>query len=498
MTTNDAQPNTNSSPLQEVRVDIGDLNNGNEFNHAHGAPNPGAPNHRVGAVRDRLFHAMVVKIAVSYSSFVPYKWRRLIEFSVLLIALSMLGTLIYVHYVYSRYPGTCLNDIKERWPRKGVLRVEVISNLKQFEAQFYEGVNGTTKFTLRDILMHGPKAIPEEARSGSILSTINFDFANNDDIDLSDNDLVEINPTIQPVFTYVVEYSLYHGLLKLPAHLRRDYKIEQMLYRIDGENDFCLLSWSTRFFTRYLIGVDDVIMSSLKALAENDTEKGFLRDLLTGEHYHFVTTSVSKVSYLSAMLIMLLFTFAVSMLLRFSHHQIFLFILDLLQMFELNEPLVFPIAPLLTVILALVGIEAIMSEVFNDTSTAFYIILLVWMADQYDAICCRSAVSRRHWLRFFYLYHWAFYVYNYKYSGQYNVFALLTSSMFILHAMIFFFSSLRNSAYHSPRTSRWGLIDRSSRDSSSRKRRRFHSDQSRIQSQHSPYHSNSSRRSRSI
>lgn len=43
------------------------------------------------------------------------------------------------------------------------------------------------------------------------------------------------------------------------------------------------------------------------------------------------------------------------MLLRFSHHQIFLFIVDLLQMFELNQPLIFPVAPLLTVILALVG-----------------------------------------------------------------------------------------------------------------------------------------------
>jgi len=112
---------------------------------------------------------------------------------------------------------------------------------------------------------------------------------------------------------------------------------------------------------------------------------------------------------------------------------------DLLQMFELNEPLVFPIAPLLTVILALVGMEAIMSEIFNDTSTAFYVIILVWMADQYDAICARSGVSRRHWLRFFYLYHFAFYAYQYKYSGQYNVFALLTSAMFILHAMVFFF-----------------------------------------------------------
>ena len=49
-----------------------------------------------------------------------------------------------------------------------------------------------------------------------------------------------------------------------------------------------------------------------------------------------------------------------------------------------------------------VGMEAIMSEFFNDTTTAFYIILIVWMADQYDAICCHTNISKRHWLRLVY------------------------------------------------------------------------------------------------
>jgi len=44
--------------------------------------------------------------------------------------------------------------------------------------------------------------------------------------------------------------------------------------------------------------------------------------------------------------------------------------------------------------------EAIMSEFFNDTTTAFYIILIVWLADQYDAICCHTNTSKRHWLRY--------------------------------------------------------------------------------------------------
>lgn len=43
--------------------------------------------------------------------------------------------------------------------------------------------------------------------------------------------------------------------------------------------------------------------------------------------------------------------------------------------------------------------EAIMSEFFNDTTTAFYIILVVWFADQYDAICCRTVITKRHWLK---------------------------------------------------------------------------------------------------
>jgi len=127
------------------------------------------------------------------------------------------------------------------------------------------------------------------------------------------------------------------------------------------------------------------------------------------------------------------------MLLRYSHHQVFVFVAELMQMLEFNGHLSFPFAPLLTVILALVGMEAIMSEFFNDTTTAFYVILIVWAADQYDAMCCHTGVTRKHWLRFFYLYHFAFYAYDYRFNGQYSGLALLTSWLFIQHSMIYFF-----------------------------------------------------------
>ncbi|XP_013794930.2 membralin-like [Limulus polyphemus] len=117
----------------------------------------------------------------------------------------------------------------------------------------------------------------------------------------------------------------------------------------------------------------------------------------------------------------------------------FFFSVELLHMLEFNISINFPAAPLVTVILALVGMEAIMSEFFNDTTTAFYIILIVWVADQYDAICCHTAITKRHWLRFFYLYHFAFYAYDYRFNGQYSGLALLTSWFFIQHSMIYFF-----------------------------------------------------------
>lgn len=143
---------------------------------------------------------------------------------------------------------------------------------------------------------------------------------------------------------------------------------------------------------------------------------------------------------------------------------LYFFSVNLLQMLDLNVTIAFPAAPLFTVILSLVGkqhnqctcewstrqshifykyfvtlpqwknqfpdltctghlkfvlaillflffltlfflfaptgMEAIMSEFFNDTTTSFYIILIVWTADQYDAICCHTQQSKKFWLRY--------------------------------------------------------------------------------------------------
>jgi hypothetical protein len=139
--------------------------------------------------------------------------------------------------------------------------------------------------------------------------------------------------------------------------MRHELNVDMLVVQLDAEKDKCFEHWRQRPLMRYLVGMDELVMASVKKLSENETtERGYLRDLIGGELYHFVSIGPPSIShYLTAMTIMLIFTFAISMLLRYSHDQIFVFIVDLFQMFELNQPLIFPIAPLLTVILALVG-----------------------------------------------------------------------------------------------------------------------------------------------
>uniref|UniRef100_T1KWC2 Membralin n=1 Tax=Tetranychus urticae TaxID=32264 RepID=T1KWC2_TETUR len=264
----------------------------------------------------------------------------------------------------------------------------------------------------------------------------------NSSAELSEDDLSHLQMFARMVWPQVhriVEYSLEYGFLRLTTTTREKLNIPVKVITLDPNRDKCFGGRFSRFLLKYFLGYDDILMGSLKALAEKQDNKGYVRNVVTGEHYRFVNIWMTRTAYFPALFIMLVFTLSISMLLRYSHHQIFVFVAELLQMVELNIRATFPFAPLLTVILALIGMEAIMSEFFNDTTTAFYVILIVWAADQYDAMCCHTLITRRHWLKFFYLYHFLFYAYDYRFAGQYSSLALLTSWLFIQHSMVFFF-----------------------------------------------------------
>ncbi|XP_049298950.1 uncharacterized protein LOC125771872 [Anopheles funestus] len=531
-----------------------------ENNPIPGAPliNPARPRNNVQNplinVRDRLFHALFFKTAIAYAQTIPRPVRRAIELMMLLKALTAFFILAYIHVRFSQTPTTCLEHVKDDWPRDGILRVEIAS-LSQSEY-------GTTKPTssemldegdvnvLRNTLKNGMISIDpsttlpheEEHNQNGADALVQHSYANSsplpnekapygqepmtsdlysttrqenalvtenltgvtinstpfpgageaiegnepdtvpkvaDPVAMSveanvaqpqDNVVVYTNETIiksldtltpahggeelksdVPVMEklrnavlsadqYIVEYSLEYGFLRLSAATRQRLNIPVAVVRLDPQVNKCFGDSFSRLILKHFLGYDDILMASVKVLAEQEDNKGYLRNVITGEHFRFVSVWwMGRGSYTAAFFIMVLFTISISMLLRYSHHQIFVFIVDLLQMLEFNIPVRFPAAPLLTVILALVGMEAIMSEFFNDTTTAFYIILVVWFADQYDAVCCHTNVTKRHWLRFFYLYHFSFYAYHYRFNGQYSSLALCTSWLFIQHSMIYFF-----------------------------------------------------------
>ncbi|KAL6107678.1 tmem259 [Pungitius sinensis] len=451
-------------------------------------------------VRDRLFHALFFKMAVTYARLFPPSFRRVFEFFILLKALFVLFILAYIHIAFSRSPINCLEVVRERWPRDGILRVEIQRNSSRAPVflQYYDSAGLQEELEAeeeemgrggaRGVVGLSLAALQEEEEDEEEMTLEMFDNSSvqfeleieprlkpsligggvgrggggggavggaggNDSQDVSFSqttkgmqplkdsvsELEMMTRAVWPQEEYIVEYSLEYGFLRLSQTTRQRLNIPVMVVTLDPMKDECFGDGFSRFLLDEFLGYDDILMSSVKALAENEENKGFLRNVVSGEHYRFVSMWMARTSYLAAFVIMVIFTLSVSMLLRYSHHQIFVFIVDLLQMLEMNMTIAFPAAPLLTVILALVGMEAIMSEFFNDTTTAFYIILIVWLADQYDAICCHTNTSKRHWLRFFYLYHFAFYAYHYRFNGQYSSLALVTSWLFIQHSMIYFF-----------------------------------------------------------
>ncbi|NXX37805.1 MBRL protein, partial [Tricholaema leucomelas] len=421
-----------------------------------GVRNPNLNQNPLINVRDRLFHALFFKMAVTYARLFPPSFRRVFEFFVLLKALFVLFILAYIHIAFSRSPINCLEHVRDKWPRDGILRVEIQRNSSR--APIYLQFCGVEKFPGMVVESTAEEEEEEEEEMTVDMfenSSIKFELdiepkvflkpsrgsspealPRNESQELS---LGEAGTKVWPQEEYIVEYSLEYGFLRLSQSTRQRLSIPVMVVTLDPTKDQCFGDRFSRLLLDEFLGYDDILMSSVKALAENEENKGFLRNVVSGEHYRFVSMWMARTSYLAAFVIMVIFTLSVSMLLRYSHHQIFVFIVDLLQMLEMNMTIAFPAAPLLTVILALVGMEAIMSEFFNDTTTAFYIILIVWLADQYDAICCHTNTSKRHWLRFFYLYHFAFYAYHYRFNGQYSSLALVTSWLFIQHSMIYFF-----------------------------------------------------------
>lgn len=57
----------------------------------------------------------------------------------MLQALVAFFVLVYIHIAHSRSPASCLEHVKDTWPREGILRVEIL-----------RGTSQTKDFTMED------------------------------------------------------------------------------------------------------------------------------------------------------------------------------------------------------------------------------------------------------------------------------------------------------------------------------------------------------------
>uniref|UniRef100_A0A087XTR9 Transmembrane protein 259 n=1 Tax=Poecilia formosa TaxID=48698 RepID=A0A087XTR9_POEFO len=403
-------------------------------------------------VRDRLFHALFFKMAVTYARLFPPSFRRVFEFFILLkVRPVVLFSLLSIAVDVSRMSPGYLPDVSRTPPRRlpeipAVSRTSPshLPDISQTSPGHLPDVSWTSPRRLLDISQTSPGHLPDVSGhlpdvSGHLPDISQTSPGHLPDVSQTSPDISQTSPGHLPDVSRTSPRRLPDVSRTSP---RRLSDVSWTSQRSPGH-----LSDVSRTSPIHLsdvsrtspIHLSDVSLVGLRCIqvvvGVNPNPTHGSRYLLLG--LHPVRPTYRRHSRNSWVVIVQ--TLSVSMLLRYSHHQIFVFIVDLLQMLEMNMTIAFPAAPLLTVILALVGMEAIMSEFFNDTTTAFYIILIVWLADQYDAICCHTNTSKRHWLRFFYLYHFAFYAYHYRFNGQYSSLALVTSWLFIQHSMIYFF-----------------------------------------------------------
>lgn len=88
---------------------------------------------------------------------------------------------------------------------------------------------------------------------------------------------------VRPSNFYVVEYSLEHGYLRLSSEARSKLNISIMTVTLDPNKDSCFGDQLSRFILKYFLGYNDILLNSLKGLAENQSSRGFIKNLVTGQ-----------------------------------------------------------------------------------------------------------------------------------------------------------------------------------------------------------------------
>lgn len=83
--------------------------------------------------------------------------------------------------------------------------------------------------------------------------------------------------SVWPEEEYIVEYSLEYGFLRLSPGTRQKLNIPVKIVTLDPNKDSCFGDAFSRFILDEFLGYDDLLMASVKILAEQEDNKGYLR-----------------------------------------------------------------------------------------------------------------------------------------------------------------------------------------------------------------------------
>ncbi|KAJ8929115.1 hypothetical protein NQ314_018229 [Rhamnusium bicolor] len=282
-------------------------------------------------VRDRLFHTLFYRAALAYARTFPKPLRRFIEFLILIKAISAFFVLVYIHTAFSRTSSTCLQHVKDTWPRDGILRVEIVRNagkdyniehsyakeekLKQqgkvddfahmigllaregFNIEPSSPVEDSTKETqplesdIQKINTSAQNIVPNSLVNVTGVSSTIWDgldmFTDNplsvsertvfpgnviDGFDKSAINMTDERNMDDPVH----EYSLEYGFLRLNPATRARLKIPVEIVFLDPGKDECFGDAFSRLVLEEFLGYDDLLIASIKTLADQEDNKGYL------------------------------------------------------------------------------------------------------------------------------------------------------------------------------------------------------------------------------
>ena len=79
--------------------------------------------------------------------------------------------------------------------------------------------------------------------------------------------------SVWPEDEYIVEYSLEYGFLRLSPATRQKLNLTVQIVVLDPSSNSCFGDSFSQFILQGFLGYDDVLMSSIKSLAENEDNK---------------------------------------------------------------------------------------------------------------------------------------------------------------------------------------------------------------------------------